>query len=233
MGDKNQLLFVQKFSGRLNAPYLEVGSRNYGNTQDFRPLFAGGGKYVGIDMGEGPGVDIALDLTDDFEGIDAKLGGDRFGTIFCLSVLEHCENPFKMADNMTRLLREEGHICIGVPFSWRIHAYPNDYWRFTPEGVKRLFPKVDFDLGYSLAATSRDGEFQELDDDLGKISLSMSKHWKRGHPLRGVSAKLLELLLRFVVRGAPGSYRHVFAPTNILMLGKLKGKVEQVETSAI
>ncbi|MHC4328919.1 MAG: hypothetical protein ACYSWW_12470 [Planctomycetota bacterium] len=69
MGDKNQILFVQKFSGRLNAPYLEVGSRDYGNTQDLRPLFADRGKYVGIDMGQGPGVDIALDLTNDFERI--------------------------------------------------------------------------------------------------------------------------------------------------------------------
>jgi SAM-dependent methyltransferase len=222
MGDKNQLIYVQKYAEQLNAPYLEIGSRNYGTTQDLRPLFAGRGKYVGVDMENGPGVDVVLDLTEDFERIDAKLNGERFATIFCFSVLEHCENPFKMADNMTSLLREGGQICVGVPFSWKMHAYPNDYWRFTHEGVKRLFPKLEFSPERSFAATSRNGEFQELNDELGKISFSFSKHRKQRHILRGIFAELLKLFSRLGLLGRLGAYRHVFAPTNVLMLGQLR-----------
>ncbi len=222
MGDKNQLIYVQKYAGQLNAPYLEVGSRNYGNTQDLRPLFAGRGKYIGVDMENGPGVDVVLDLTEDFEGIDAKLNGECFATIFCFSVLEHCENPFKMADNITSLLCEGGQLCVGVPFSWKIHAYPNDYWRFTPEGVKRLFPKLEFSPESSFAATSRDGELQALSDDLGKISFSFGKYRKQGQIVRGIFAGLLKLFARLRLLGRLGAYRHVFAPTNILMLGRLK-----------
>lgn len=222
MGDKNQLIFIRKHASQLNAPYLEVGSKNYGNTQDLRSLFVGMGDYLGIDMEDGPGVDMTLDLTEDFEKIDAKLHGTRFGTIFCLSVLEHCRNPFKMADNMTRLLHDGGRICIGVPFSWRIHAYPNDYWRFTPEGVKCLFPKIEFCPECGLASISLEGEFQDLDDELGKISFSANKHWKKGHILRGISAKLTKPLLSFGFSGRLRGFRHVFAPTNVLMLGELK-----------
>lgn len=222
MGDINQLIFVQEYSEQLNGPFLEVGSKNYGSTQNLRALFADRGKYVSIDMEDGPGVDMVLDLTEDFKIIDAKLGGQRFGTIFCLSVLEHCEDPFKMADNITLLLQEKGQICIAVPFSWKIHAYPNDYWRFTPEGVKRLFPKVEFSLGRGLAATSKLAEFQKLDDEFGKISFSWTKHWKQGHILRGISAKLLKILSRFGVLSWLTGYRYVFAPTSILMLGRLK-----------
>ena len=224
MGDKNQLIYVQKYVEQLNAPYLEIGSRNYGTTQDLRPLFAGRGKYVGVDMENGPGVEVVLDLTEDFERIDAKLNGERFATIFCFSVLEHCENPFKMADNMTSLLREGGQICVGVPFSWKMHAYPNDYWRFTHEGVKRLFPKLEFSPERSFAATSRDGEFQGLSDDLGKISFSFSKHRKQRHILRGIFAELLKLFSRLGLLGRLGAYRHVFAPTNVLMLGRLRAR---------
>ena len=36
------------------------------------------------------------------------------------------------------------HFSCSVPFVWRIHAYPSDYWRFTKEGVKLLFPRIRF-----------------------------------------------------------------------------------------
>ena len=153
MGDVNQKIFIEKYTEQLNGPFLEVGSKDYGNTQDIRSLFPES-KYVGVDMEDGPGVDVLLDLTEDFGQIDLRLCGQRFGTIFCLSVLEHCEQPFKMAENLTLLLEPEGQICISAPFSWKIHGYPNDYWRFTPEGIKKLFPKIKFDIEQSLAATS-------------------------------------------------------------------------------
>ena len=44
--------------------------------------------YVGIDISEGKGVDLVLDFTDDFNEIDKRLHGERFGTIFCFSVME-------------------------------------------------------------------------------------------------------------------------------------------------
>jgi len=221
VGDINQLIFIQKYAEQLSGPYLEVGSKDYGSTQDLRKLFAGRGKYFGIDAEDGPGVDMVLDLTEDFNKIDAKLQGRRFGTIFCLSVLEHCENPFKMAENMTHLLQENGRICLSVPFSWKIHAYPGDYWRFTPEGVKRLFPKIEFDPDKTLAATPKKGEFHKIDDELGRISFSLSAHWKQGHFLRGIFAKLHKLFSRLGI-GLFAGYRNVMVPTNILMLGRLK-----------
>jgi hypothetical protein len=221
LGDINQKIFIEKYAEQLNGPFLEVGSKDYGNTQDIRSLFPDS-KYVGIDMEDGPGVDVVLDLTEDFRQIDLRLCGQRFGTIFCLSVLEHCEQPFKMAENMTLLLKPKARIYISVPFSWQVHAYPNDYWRFTPEGIKKLFPKIEFDFEQSQAVTSKINEFLKLDDELGKITFSFSRHQKNGHALRGIVAKLLRLsshvgILRWLV-----GYRYVLAPTNILMIGKLK-----------
>jgi len=220
VGDINQLIYMRKYRELLKGPFLEIGSRDYGNTQDFRSLFAGRGEYIGVDMQDGPGVDIVLDLTGDFQEIDAALGGRRFATIICLSVLEHCEQPFKMAENLTLLLERKGWICIGVPFSWQVHAYPSDYWRFTPEGVKKLFPGIDFDLEQSFAATSKENEFQKLDDEFGKITFSFSSHRKGGHIVRGISAKFLKTLSRFGVFRWLAGYRYVFAPTCILMMGK-------------
>lgn len=224
MGDVNQRIFVEKFAERLSGPFLEVGSKDYGTTQDLRSLFAGRDEYIGVDMEDGPRVDIVLDLTADFDQLDATFGGRRFGTIFCLSVLEHCGHPFKMAENMTLLLKPNGCICISVPFAWQIHGYPSDYWRFTPEGVRKLFPDIQFDMGQSLAVTSRQNDFRQLDDELGKISFSFSKHRASGHPLRGISAKSLKILSRVGVLRWLTGYRHVFAPTGILMIGRRRSR---------
>jgi len=222
VGDINQLTFIRERVGQFSGPFLEVGSKDYGTTQDLRSLFDAGDEYVGVDMEEGPGVDVILDLAVDFEQIDARLDHKRFGTIFCLSVLEHCEDPFRMAGNLTSLLKPDGYICVCVPFAWQIHGYPNDYWRFTPEGIKRLFPRIHFDMSQSLVATSRPNDFREIDDDVGKISFSFSKHHNSGHTLRGISAKCLKILSRVGVLRWLTGYRHVFAPTSILMVGRRK-----------
>jgi hypothetical protein len=222
MGDINQLAFIKKHADKFSGPFLEVGSKDYGTTQDLRSLFISKGEYTGLDMEAGSGVDIVMDLTSDFGQVDTKLGKKRFGAIFCLSVLEHCDNPFKMAKNLTALLKPGGMICIGVPFSWQIHGYPNDYWRFTPEGIKKLFPSIKFDMEKSTAATSKVNEFHDIDDDLGKISFSFSKHKRNGHLMRGVSAKFLKMLSKLGIFAWLTGYRHLFAPTGFLMIGRLK-----------
>ena len=142
MGDANQYSFIKGYAGNLVGPYMEVGSKDYGTTQNIRPLLLNGATYIGVDMESGKGVDQVLDLTQDFDAIDRELGGERFGTIICLSVLEHCADPFGMARNLTRLLQKNGKVVVSVPFAWKFHGYPSDYWRFTHEGVKLLFPEL-------------------------------------------------------------------------------------------
>ncbi len=220
MGNQNERIFIASLAARLDGPYLEVGSRDYGNTQDLRVLFTGRGPYVGVDMTAGPGVDVVLDLTEEFPAVDAKVQGRRFGTVFCLSVLEHCEQPFRLAENVTRLLRPGGWLCLSAPFSWRLHGYPHDYWRFTPEGVRKLFPLLDFGPAHCRFATSRTGEGGELDEDLGKLFFSFRRWRQKGQSVRGVSAELLRVLARLGLLRWLAGERYVFAPTMVLMAGQ-------------
>ncbi|MBW2645423.1 MAG: hypothetical protein JRE23_04430, partial [Deltaproteobacteria bacterium] len=85
MGNKNQLWYVQNYIEEFEGPYLEIGSKNYGSTQNIRSLFSSKETYIGIDMSEGDGVNLILDLTDNFTEVDEQLHGERFGTIFCFS----------------------------------------------------------------------------------------------------------------------------------------------------
>lgn len=219
MGDLNQALFVQEHAGELFGPYLEVGAKDYGSTQDLAAVLVNRGQYVRLDMEPGPRVDVVADLTWPFEAIDAKLGGTRFATIFCLSVLEHCQQPFVMAENLMRLLAPGGKIVVSVPFAWQFHAYPSDYWRFTHEGVRRLFSQLEFAPGDCVWATSRENDFRPVSEAIGKIPLGSKAHWREGHVLRGVVAKGLGLLGRIGVLGWLAGYRYVLAPTNLLMIG--------------
>lgn len=221
MGDANQLHYVQKHQKKLTGPYLEVGSKDYGTTQDLRQLFSHRDEYIGADMQAGPGVDVVLDFINNFEEIDTALGGIRFGTIFCLSVLEHCEQPFKMAENLTALMMPKGKICLSVPFSWKIHGYPSDYWRFTPSGVKKLFPRLVFESEIAVMAASRKSHFYEINDDIGKISFSSTAHIKSGRLLRGISIKILKGFGRIGILSWLSGYRYVIAPTSIYMIGVL------------
>ena len=221
MGDVNQLLFVKRHLGRLEGPYLEVGSKDYGSTQDLRSLVGADARYVGVDREPGPGVDVLADLAGRFESVDDALGGGRFGTIFCLSVLEHCRQPFAMAENLTRLLLPGGSVCLSVPFAWKFHGYPSDYWRFTHEGVKLLFPRLEFDGDGCVWASSRKGDFHALDEAIGKISLGSKVHFREGRLLRGLAAVLLKGLGATGLLGRLTGHRYVLAPTSVLMIGTL------------
>ncbi|GAB4137490.1 MAG: hypothetical protein Tsb009_05060 [Planctomycetaceae bacterium] len=226
MGDVNQLLYVQSIADRISGPILEIGSRNYGNTQDLRSLFSDRGEYVGIDMSDGKGVDLVLDMTEDFEVVDAALKGKRFGTIFCMSVLEHCAQPFRMADNITRLLKPDGCLCVSVPFAWQFHGYPSDYWRFTHEGVKQLFDGIDFSDQPGASVTSRKGDFRSLDSNIGKIPLSGGYYRKRGQWLRSIAAGCGRFLTRLGIGRWLFGYRYVMAPTMITMMGTPRKSAE-------
>jgi hypothetical protein len=222
MGDRNQLAFIDQNRDRFQGPFLEVGSRDYGSTPDIRGLFPGA-DYTGLDMSEGKGVDIALDLTLPFEDIDAALGGNRFHTIFCLSVMEHCDQPFVMAENLTRLLANGGMLYLSVPFAWKFHGYPSDYWRFTHAGVKKLFPQLVFEDSLDHMATSRPGETRQLDESVGLVPMSSKWHRQQGYPARVISIGLLRLLSALGILRWLTGYRYLLAPTMINMIGRKAG----------
>lgn len=93
---------------------------------------------LGVDMTNGPGVDIIRDLEDNVSDLGT------FDHIECLSVLEHSRRPWLLAANLEHLLRPGGTIFVAIPWVWRQHAYPSDYFRVLPDGIPMLFPRVDW-----------------------------------------------------------------------------------------
>lgn len=155
MGDYNQLAYLKHWVPKAEGPVLEVGSKDYGSTASFRDFYAGN-EYVGLDMAEGKGVDVIADLTRTI----GPLKEAHFGLGICCSVLEHVEKPWLFAANLTRVIRPGGLLYMSVPWVWRYHAYPDDYFRFSHRGVMSLFDEFEWtSVFYSTTVAS---EFVEI-----------------------------------------------------------------------
>lgn len=128
--------FTRKFGRPKAGRTLIVGSRIYGRREDRRKAYA---DAVGVDMLDGPGVDVVADLE---EAPPQGLG--VFSHIECWSVLEHSRRPWLLAANLESLLELGGTLHLTVPFAWRLHSYPSDFFRFSKEGVRVLFPKIEW-----------------------------------------------------------------------------------------
>jgi SAM-dependent methyltransferase len=117
----------------LPDPVVEFGAMQVESEQDgdLRPLFAGR-DYTGTDMREGPGVDRIEDLR------ALSFADGSVGTALCLDTLEHCEDPPQACRELARVTAHQGVCVISSVMLFGIHAYPSDYFRFTPEGFRSL-----------------------------------------------------------------------------------------------
>ncbi len=86
-----------------------------------------------------PMMDLVADLNGPIPLPDASAD-----TVFSVSVLEHLSNPQMLLDEAFRLLRPGGALVLQVPFQWRVHEAPYDYFRFTSYGLRYLLAKAGF-----------------------------------------------------------------------------------------
>jgi SAM-dependent methyltransferase len=61
-----------------------------------------------------------------------------FDLVICEQVLEHVPDPLAAVRTLRRLCKPDGHVYVSTPFLVRLHDWPGDYWRFTPDGLALL-----------------------------------------------------------------------------------------------
>jgi len=168
MGDVNQGLYLKKYVTQVDGPILEIGSKDYGNTSSFRSAFADN-EYVGVDLEPGDGVDVVADLT----AGAGPLPVGYFALGICCSVLEHTPRPWVMAEHISSLIRPAGALYMSVPWVWRYHMYPDDYFRFSWRAIEALFPAFTWDR--VCLSTNVPGEIIPLPADNPGVDDSMAK----------------------------------------------------------
>jgi uncharacterized protein YbaR (Trm112 family) len=88
---------------------------------------------VNLNVGAFANVDMVADtheLPFVNEGVDIVLASHVF---------EHLRHPFKAAAEIHRVLRPDGLLYVETPFLLGVHGYPNDYFRYTIQGLIQLF----------------------------------------------------------------------------------------------
>jgi SAM-dependent methyltransferase len=77
-----------------------------------------------------------------------------FDFIYSNNVFEHLKKPWVAAENLTKMLKSNGIVVTIVPFSQRYHEDPEDYFRYTTQGVISLFNEYsDYEIiesGYDI-----------------------------------------------------------------------------------
>jgi len=65
-----------------------------------------------------------------------------FDVVVCEQVLEHVRDPWAAARTLHDLCRPGGHVVVSTPFLIRVHREPDDYWRFTVDGLRLLLEQA-------------------------------------------------------------------------------------------
>jgi SAM-dependent methyltransferase len=109
---------------------LDVGC----GVKPYYPFFAGvASEYIGVDVVENP----AAELRGSVEALPVE--DASFDVVLCTQVLEHSDDPAQAVRELWRVTRPGGRVLASTHGVQVYHPSPADYWRWTHEGLRRLF----------------------------------------------------------------------------------------------
>lgn len=162
--------WIDLHAGKLGDDVLEVGSRLHRpdawwcNNRDLAQ-----GQWTGIDMQEGSGVDVVADI----HALPADWAG-KFSGVLCSEVLEHVRRPWLALPELRRVMQPGGWLVVTTLFAFPEHGFPDDFYRYTRNGLAGLLE----DAGFTDIETAYAGEFRLMLDDHGEGPIN-----RRGIPM--------------------------------------------------
>lgn len=137
--------FVQKMSlNEINV--LDIGScgtpwKNVDGSGNYKHLFTDKKfKYVGLDMTAGPNVDICVNTPYYW----SALQDSQFDVVISGQAFEHMEFFWLTLEEISRVLKPTGLLCIIAPRFWERHRAPIDTYRFDQDGMVALARYINF-----------------------------------------------------------------------------------------
>lgn len=114
---------------------------DYGcGSSPYRASFPADG-YLGADLEPGPGIELVL-------GPGGEIPREDGSVDFVLStqVLEHVADPSLYLAECSRALRPGGRILLTTHGLMYYHPDPEDYWRWTPAGLRSIFGEAGLEV---------------------------------------------------------------------------------------
>jgi len=99
----------------------------------YEQLLRGAAQIVGFDIHGNPRADLHGTI-DAIQVEDAS-----FDVVLCLQVLEHVPDPAAAVRELHRVVRPGGRVLLSTHGVYPFHPNPDDFWRWTHEGLAHLF----------------------------------------------------------------------------------------------
>ena len=108
----------------------------------YRPLFERRGfEYVGADLSDNAWATTTIDSDGRIEAAD-----EEYDCVLSSQVLEHVATPDHYMREAFRVLKSGGHLVLSTHGVWCYHPDPNDFWRWTGEGLRKIIDDAGFDI---------------------------------------------------------------------------------------
>jgi len=120
--------FIVVDAGCGTKPYKEI-------------IEANNASYVGIDIDENGLADKRIFSNGTFE-VDTGYAN----ILLSSQVLEHVYDIDTYLYEANRVVKEKGHLILSTHGNWAYHPDPNDYWRWTSEGLRKTIEKFGFEI---------------------------------------------------------------------------------------
>lgn len=125
----------QELVAAMDEPnVVEIGSRAR-SANLYRDWLPAGATYTGIDVVDGPNVNIVGDV----HTLSAFVSEASVDAIFGISTIEHVAMPWKAALEMNKVLKPGGVLFLATHQTWPVHDEPWDFWRFSQYTWPTLF----------------------------------------------------------------------------------------------
>jgi len=130
---------LSKVAPQARGRLLDVGCGDKPYEFLFRPYVD---EYVGVEnvatfeLTHAASRAAGPDLT--YDGNRLPFEDKTFDTVISIQVLEHTPRPAELIAEMARVLTDDGLLILSVPFSYRLHEEPHDYYRYTPHAMREL-----------------------------------------------------------------------------------------------
>lgn len=95
-------------------------------------------EIINVDIFAFKNVDVVADIN------DMPLRDGVVDGIVCDTVLEHLREPLGALQEMSRVMKPGGTLILSVPFLYPYHSSPDDFFRWTEEGVRHVLKRNNF-----------------------------------------------------------------------------------------
>lgn len=97
-------------------------------------------EIINVDLFPFKEVDVVADICD-LPLKDASVDG-----VICEDVLEHITHTVRFLKEVSRVVKPGGIFILKIPFLYPYHSSPEDFFRWTKDGIKHTLKEYDFSI---------------------------------------------------------------------------------------